>query len=157
MPHIHIPADLGLEPLVRQLRTLGLEPDDTCADGALMFRWRRPRPGEGSNCAHPGCTRPGAVRWHDDDATYCADHAHTERPGAALEDLRDAAKTPDSLHAQIDALANMERVCREQLGHYRNHGQAGLAAEAESDLADIHDRQAALQAQLERLTQGHAA
>jgi len=146
MPHFHIPADVRLEPLVRQMRALGLEPGDTCADGALVFVWRRPRLGEGGACAHSGCNRTGTVRWSDDDATYCADHAYSQR--------RD---TQNSLRIQLDTLADMERVCREQLAHYRRNGQAGLAAEAELDLSDIHDRQAQIQAQLDRAAQVGAA
>jgi|OM-RGC.v1.024422720 hypothetical protein len=148
MTPVYLPDDVGTEPLVRQLRALGLEPDTQPAAGALhlAFRWRQMPAPQHSTCAAAGCTQPGTVRWDDAGPLYCADHAW---PNPKL------SPKAQGLRAELEALRKIEGAAREHLGHYRHQGQAGLAAEIETDLADMHTRQAQLEHQLEQLSQEH--
>ena len=75
MTTITLPDDVTLPTLARALRGIGLKP---AASDRLRFDHARPSRSPGA-CAHPGCTRDGAIVWGDDDVAWCADHAWTQR------------------------------------------------------------------------------
>ena len=79
MTTITLPDDITVPQLAHALRGIGLHP---VADDRLRFEHIDQPARPVQTCAHPDCTRPGAIVWGDERVAWCGEHAWSQR-GAA--------------------------------------------------------------------------